>query len=430
MKKALVLCGGGSKGAYQMGVWEALDELNMTFDIVTGTSIGALNGVMYVQGDYLRCLELWDSISNAKIMKNPIELDDLDIKTSIKNIQDLVPFVRGYIQRKGVDITPFKEIMNEYLDYDKFKQSKQEFSVVTVQFPSFKPLIINVNDLDYEGVKTAVLASASCFPLFPICKFGDLNLIDGGYYDNLPIDLALDMGAESVVAVDLNYAITHKEYMNMPNITYIHPSWSLGGFFYFEQETIQNNIILGYNDAMKTFGKYEGFRYTFNKENIDNSLLNFHYLTLLKYDRMLRTSKQKSLVRSEEGSDLFKILKTYTYRDINLKEYYIRNLEVIAEFFKINHLPVYSYQEMRTMILDHIYNVEIIEDDILVKYNKFKSAKSKRELFSNVNKYDLLGTLLKSELNNDILLDLLLTRPKILLIIILLSSWNNESKDK
>ena len=181
---------------------------------------------------------------------------------------------------------------------------------------------------------------------------------------------------------------------------------------------------------MKTFGKYEGFRYTFNKENIDNSLLNFHYLTLLKYDRMLRTSKQKSLVRSEEGSDLFKILKTYTYRDINLKEYYIRNLEVIAEFFKINHLPVYSYQEMRTMILDHIYNVEIIEDDILVKYNKFKSAKSKRELFSNVNKYDLLGTLLKSELNNDILLDLLLTRPKILLIIILLSSWNNESKDK
>ena len=58
MKRALVLGGGGSKGAYELGVWRALDELGISFDIVTGTSIGAMIGAMYVQKQYERCLAL------------------------------------------------------------------------------------------------------------------------------------------------------------------------------------------------------------------------------------------------------------------------------------------------------------------------------------------------------------------------------------
>ena len=44
--KALVLSGGGAKGSYQLGVWKALRELNIKFDIITGTSVGALNGAL------------------------------------------------------------------------------------------------------------------------------------------------------------------------------------------------------------------------------------------------------------------------------------------------------------------------------------------------------------------------------------------------
>ena len=65
--KALVLSGGGSKGSYQIGVWKALKELNMKFDIVTGTSVGALNGVMYVQNDYKKALNIWKKI-NLKVL--------------------------------------------------------------------------------------------------------------------------------------------------------------------------------------------------------------------------------------------------------------------------------------------------------------------------------------------------------------------------
>ena len=59
MKRAIVLSGGGSKGAYQIGVWKALRKLNISYDIVTGTSVGALNSILLVQKSYLKALWLW-----------------------------------------------------------------------------------------------------------------------------------------------------------------------------------------------------------------------------------------------------------------------------------------------------------------------------------------------------------------------------------
>ena len=48
---ALVLGGGGAHGAYQIGVWQALKEHDINFEIITGTSVGALNGALILQGD-------------------------------------------------------------------------------------------------------------------------------------------------------------------------------------------------------------------------------------------------------------------------------------------------------------------------------------------------------------------------------------------
>ena len=56
MKYGLVLSGGGSKGAYESGCMKALQELGYHFDIVTGTSIGALNGLLVAQEDYQKLL--------------------------------------------------------------------------------------------------------------------------------------------------------------------------------------------------------------------------------------------------------------------------------------------------------------------------------------------------------------------------------------
>lgn len=48
----LILAGGGAKGAYQIGAWKAMRELDIEFEAIAGASIGAINGAMIAQGDF------------------------------------------------------------------------------------------------------------------------------------------------------------------------------------------------------------------------------------------------------------------------------------------------------------------------------------------------------------------------------------------
>ena len=54
--RAIVLSGGGSKGSYQIGVWKALRKLKIDYDIVTGTSVGALNATFMDQKKYQKAI--------------------------------------------------------------------------------------------------------------------------------------------------------------------------------------------------------------------------------------------------------------------------------------------------------------------------------------------------------------------------------------
>jgi NTE family protein len=78
----LVLEGGGAKGAYHIGVSKALVEIGIEIGGVAGTSVGALNGAMIVQGELDKAYEVWQNINPSQIMKltenEEKELDDLE----------------------------------------------------------------------------------------------------------------------------------------------------------------------------------------------------------------------------------------------------------------------------------------------------------------------------------------------------------------
>ena len=58
MKRAIVLAGGGARGAYQMGFWRAIRELGIDYQIVTGSSVGALNAALMASGNFEGGLEM------------------------------------------------------------------------------------------------------------------------------------------------------------------------------------------------------------------------------------------------------------------------------------------------------------------------------------------------------------------------------------
>ena len=76
-QKALVLAGGGARGSYQVGVWRALMELDWHPQIITGTSVGSLNGAMFVLDQYETARDMWLTIRSKDVMELPEETADL-----------------------------------------------------------------------------------------------------------------------------------------------------------------------------------------------------------------------------------------------------------------------------------------------------------------------------------------------------------------
>ena len=102
--KALVLSGGGSKGSYQIGVWKALKELNIKFDIVTGASVGALNGAMYVQNDFRKAINIWRKI-NLKVLFGE------DAIESTNNFEIYKMYSKHFIKYGGMDVKDLEKLI-------------------------------------------------------------------------------------------------------------------------------------------------------------------------------------------------------------------------------------------------------------------------------------------------------------------------------
>ena len=106
-QKALVLAGGGARGSYQVGVWRALMELDWHPQIITGTSVGGLNGAMFVLDLYETARDMWLTIRSQDVMELPAEDAPLS---------ELHAFLKDAVTQGGMDVTPLEEIVERVLD--------------------------------------------------------------------------------------------------------------------------------------------------------------------------------------------------------------------------------------------------------------------------------------------------------------------------
>ena len=138
-----------------------------------------------------------------------------------------------------------------------------DYALITVKFPSLVPVEVTKSQMKRGSYEKRLFASASCFPVFPLCHIDGENFIDGGYYDNLPIASAFRHGAGEVVAIDLNSVPAHPHYAAHPQVKYIRPFEGLGAFLLFDQKPIKRNRVPGYNDTMKAYRRLSGIKYYF-----------------------------------------------------------------------------------------------------------------------------------------------------------------------
>jgi len=347
MKRALVLCGGGSLGSYEVGVWKYLREIGMNFDIVTGTSIGSINGAMVASDDFEKAETLWKSIAADKVMVNGINFYKRLFSDPNLN-KRLIAFARTYVKNGGADITPLNDLIKASIDPHKVKMSPITLGVVTTAYPSLKEVDVVCNDLPEDKILDYLHASSACYPIFPIYKIDKHHYVDGGYNNNLPIDFAIRLGATEIVAV-LLHAVPkvpqHKEMMNLPFVTTVRPSRDTGSIMDFDGKVERDNMTLGYNDAKKTFGAAWGRSFTFEKDEVFAPIWNEFSLRLAK----------------KHPYDFDKIRKALAFEDIvpmGARQIFQQTLELTGEWLNLDYLPIYTFPAFIQAI------VKTIEDAI------------------------------------------------------------------
>lgn len=177
MKLGLALGGGGAKGFAHLGILEVFTEAGIEFDIVTGTSIGAFIGAVY--------------ISNR--------LDDLKQFAVNIGIADL-PFLLGPTWPKGGLFSGkfLEKLVDQYIGTKNIEDLGKPFAAVCVDLNKGETVTFTNGNL-----KRAIRASTSIPGLFKPIMFEDKLLVDGGVLDSVPDRAARELGADFIVAVDL-----------------------------------------------------------------------------------------------------------------------------------------------------------------------------------------------------------------------------------
>ncbi len=408
-KKAIVFAGGGSKGAYQLGVWKALEELGEHFDIATGTSIGSINAAFYVQKDLAAAEKMWGEVTAGDIMANGISFD-VSFDGIISQKDNIIPFLKNYLNTKSVDNTPFINMVKRYFSEEKFFGSEIDYALMTVNFKGFghNDLIpVEVTKAYMEKEKETawrwIAASAACYPVFPPMEIDGEAYIDGGFYDNIPIAAAIKLGAEKIVAVDLNTENNHEGYLRHPSVTYIKPSKDLGNFMNFERNVLDRSIRLGYNDTMKAYGRYLGIKYTFLTDETGNryteelsSCFN-EILSRMEAEFDFSGKVRYSRVNKLEGCTA--ILGEYCkkYRPTE-KDIFIAGLELLMRIMEYDDEKEYGISELLYSLkneCDRIYPLlEFGPDSAFPKVREFIKEHSKKHRLPEMKKHDEDRTML------------------------------------
>ena len=382
--KAIVLSGGGSKGSYQIGVWKALKKLNIKIDIVTGTSVGALNGALITQKSYKKAKKIWNNL-NMKVLFG----EDID------NKKDILKMYGKQIKKGGMDITKLEKMISDTLNPKKFYKSNINYGLVTVNLTNLKAEELEKKDIEKEKLDDYLIASASCYPAFKQKDIEGMKYIDGGYYDNLPINLAIKMGATEIICVDLRAPGLKKERKNknIP-ITTITPNNKLSNFLDFSNKVVKRNISYGYNDTMKVFNKLEGRKYSFKKNSLKRNSNEYEELYNYMLKKVLDNKKLETqfnkIINNLDLEEEKKELKTNLFQII---------VENTGKKLELDDTKIYTMKEYNKELIKKIKKKEITKDEQeyikLLKENKYDEIRKKailhpKELLRSIYLYVLI----------------------------------------
>lgn len=184
---ALVLGSGGARGYAHIGVIQVLEQHGIHPDFIVGTSAGSIVGSIYASG------------------KTAAELRQIALKMKANDVRDIKLDMKGFFDGKKVENYVNRQVQNTPLEL-----LKTPMYVVATELKAGKKVVFN-----YGNTGQAVRASVSIPSMFVPTKIGEDEYVDGGLVSPVPVDVARDLGADIIIAVDILAQPIHTETSNV-----------------------------------------------------------------------------------------------------------------------------------------------------------------------------------------------------------------------
>lgn len=277
-----------------------------------------------------------------------------------ENILSILELAVKIMKLKGLDISPFKELLNGIIDEKIIRESSMGFGIVTFSLKGFKALRIYKNDIP-EGELIDYIIASCALPAFKKHEINNDIFLDGAFCDNVPLSLAINDNKENIIVVDmLSPGIIHKVDTRKLNVIIIKNPFELkGSTLNFNKDNILFNMQLGYLDTKKAFKHLKGYRYYIenNKEILYYTNKYISSLTYKDIKRMyshfgVQTTSKKNIRDKKILNEIMEVFKIYSGTEEISKETILLSIvEILADFLEIPKAQVYTIDEIIDEIL-------------------------------------------------------------------------------
>lgn len=215
-KIGLVLGGGGARGAAHVGVLKVLEENKIPVDYIVGTSMGAIVGGLYASGvspekidETFRSTD-WDDLFTDKPSDKDLSFRNkldrrrfIDFEMGVKKRKLLLP--KGLISGQKLGFL-LKSLTLQVASVEDFDKLPIPFRAVATDIETGEMVLLKKGNL-----AEVMRASMSVPGVFSPVELEGRTLVDGGITNNLPIDIAKEMGADIIIAVDVSVPLVKRE---------------------------------------------------------------------------------------------------------------------------------------------------------------------------------------------------------------------------
>lgn len=214
---AVVLAGGGAKGAAHIGVLKALEEMQIPVDYITGTSMGSYVGGLYATGMSADEIESfiytvdWNRGYRDRVNRSDRRVRDKEYEDRYQLNTDLglgwgeIKASKGVVQGQNM-LRILRETTGNLSPLDSFDHLAIPYRSVATDIIELEEVVI-----DHGHLVDAMMASMSVPGALPPYSLDGRMLVDGGVTNNMPVDVARAMGADIVIAVDISTNYKGKE---------------------------------------------------------------------------------------------------------------------------------------------------------------------------------------------------------------------------